>query len=736
MSRPERNEDQEGRDVGDVVPFPSGDSGAAERTPERPAAAAAGEGTGHPEIVDAEQPEVVPVDPQPKRPTVADRIALEQKFRPVLPPAVTDRDTRHAAERWFLARLLHQVAFHSVRAPWYLVQAVGFIPGGLARAVRELVAWAVDAEAVALRKAAGDAADAATWEKLERSRADRVRPRRIILGAGVLLAGVCWVLLQTLAPAWATWAALAAVLAWLSYLGRPRQRRWITRAIDLPEAPKLTSETVTRALGALGIPELRKAAEKGTGIGFPDPISQDGPGWLAVVELPHGVTAAEVMEKREKLASGLRRPLGCVWPEAAGEEHPGRLRLWCGHVDLRKARQPSWPLARKGAASVFDPVPFGTDQRGRPVGVDLMYSNLLVGSLPGAGKTMAIRIPLLFAALDPQAELRIAELKGTGDLSALERVAHFYVSGVDDDSIEAALDDLRYLHGELERRARVVAGLSKDLCPESKVTAPLAAKRSLGLHPIVAGIDECHELFSHETFGKDAGKLATQIIKRGRALGVILLLATQRPDTESLPTGVSVNVGVRFCLRVTDSRANNMILGSGAYAAGLQATMFKAPDLGIGWLTGHGPDAQVCRTYYIDGPASERIAARARAEREAAGTLAGHAAGETPEPRPTANLLDDLNTVYVQSVRADRPGEWSERLCPLLAELRPEVYGGWDQDALQAALGALQPLGIDTKQIAGVDDDGQRRNRRGVRRDDLTAALEARAERRQIGSSG
>jgi DNA segregation ATPase FtsK/SpoIIIE, S-DNA-T family len=35
------------------------------------------------------------------------------------------------------------------------------------------------------------------------------------------------------------------------------------------------------------------------------------------------------------------------------------------------------------------------------------------------------------------------------------------------------------------------------------------------------------------------------VIKLGRALGIVLL-ATQRPDARSLPTGVSANVGTRF----------------------------------------------------------------------------------------------------------------------------------------------------------------------------------------------
>ena len=64
------------------------------------------------------------------------------------------------------------------------------------------------------------------------------------------------------------------------------------------------------------------------------------------------------------------------------------------------------------------------------------------------------------------------------------------------------------------------------LVPESKVTPELSRRKSLGLHTIVFAVDECQELFTHPEYGKEAGELATAIIKRGPALGIILVLAT------------------------------------------------------------------------------------------------------------------------------------------------------------------------------------------------------------------
>ncbi|MGI9064515.1 MAG: FtsK/SpoIIIE domain-containing protein [Pseudonocardiaceae bacterium] len=725
MSRPERDREQEDQ-VGEVVPFQRADDEQATVVDSTPAA----EVSDRPdEVVDAEivdeedRAPVVPVDP-PRQPAAPPWAVGAPTRRPVIAPWLLHKDQRRAAERWLAVYLGHTTAYHVVRLPLYALQVALQAPRGAARLAGRMVRWVGDAEAGPLRSAAVRREDTAEYLKLAAARADRVRWRRITAGAGALAGAVALGGLS-LAPWWAQLAVVIVAAVGLAYVGRSLDRPFIGPAVTVPKAQRLTSEIVVRGLAALGVPGINQAVAKNPGGSgwFPAPITRDGPGWRADVELPHGVTVVDIVERRDRLASGLRRPLGCVWPEPATEEHPGRLVLWVGDQSLSQQKPAPWPLARRGTVDLFDPFPFGQDQRGRPVGLDLMYGNLLIGSLPGAGKTMALRIPLLAAALDPTAELRIFELKGSGDLGALERVAHHYGSGPGDDTIEACLESLREVYADLTRRAATISGLPKDLAPENKVIAELARKRTLRLHPMVVAIDECQELFSHPDYGKEAGGLCTAIIKRGRALGVILLLATQRPDKDSLPTGVSANVGIRFCLRVMGQTENDMILGTSAYKNGLRATMFTTKDRGIGYLVGASDESQITRTYYVDNPGAEAVAIRARAAREAAGTLSGAAIGDTPHTAPAASLLDDLQVVFATAERL-----WSEQVCELLAELRPEVYGGWTPDALAAA---LKPLGIETRQIS-MTVDGERFNRRGVHREQLATAVAARAERREL----
>src|SRR5690606_27344594 len=134
---------------------------------------------------------------------------------------------------------------------------------------------------------------------------------------------------------WARWAVLAGVVALFGALGTPEDQTIVDRAVVVPQLRPLTSDMVIRALAHIGIARLTEAAAQGSGaIRCTAPITRDGHGYRADVELPYGVTVAEVMDKRDKLAAALRRPLGSVWPEQAPDEHPGRLTLFVGDKDM------------------------------------------------------------------------------------------------------------------------------------------------------------------------------------------------------------------------------------------------------------------------------------------------------------------------------------------------------------------------------------------------------------------
>ncbi|WP_328872863.1 cell division protein FtsK [Streptomyces sp. NBC_00287] len=648
--------------------------------------------------------------------------------RAVVPEWLRSLAELRTAAAWVARHYAHSVGYHALRAPVYAARLTLQAPSGAAKFVGGIMRWVADREGEPVRLAAVRREDAAEYLKLSRQRDGRVRLRTLVAVLGMFVGLGAALAMYVLAPGWLQAVSVSAVVMALGFAGRRADAPVIHRAVELPKAVKLTSDIVLRALGALGIPAINQAQAKGRdGFEFTAPITRDGPGWRAEGNLPYGVTVTDVIERRDRLASGLRRPLGCVWPEAVPDEHTGHLVLWVGDQDMSRAKQPKWPLLKSGSVDLFKPVAYGTDQRGRWVEATLMYIAGVIGAIPRMGKTFLLRLLLLIAALDPRAELHTYDMKGTGDLDPVgDAVSHRHAAGDDDESIEYCLNDFRALREELRRRTKVIRSLPRDVCPESKVTSALADKRSLGLHPIVIGVDECQVLFEHPEHAKEFEEIATDLVKRGPATGIVLLLATQRPDAKALPTGISANASARWCLKVMGQLENDMVLGTSAYKRGVRATMFAWGDKGIHYFVGEGSDARIVRSVYIDGQGAEAIGARARRLREEAGTLSGHALGEAPEPVTSAyDLLRDILAV----VPADEPKVWSETVVARLAELREEVYDGWDPEGLAAA---LKPHGVSTIQV-GRRVKGKVVNRRGIDRSHITTAIAERDGKRDAG---
>jgi DNA segregation ATPase FtsK/SpoIIIE, S-DNA-T family len=602
------------------------------------------------------------------------------------------------------ARHGHAAAYHGIRAPGYLVLTAWWALVGAGRTVALLLAWWHVPDLAKLERQA--AADGLLSDHLRIHKAGKeTRTARglILLGCTVVVVAALVILAD--APVWVWVVVAAAALPMLARAGRPTGKPIVTAA-TLPATVQAPSQDViTRALGSVGIAGIDRWLRDGRPLVFPSPVREDGPGWRAEVDLPYGVTAAMVTERREQLASGLRRPLGAVWPEPVTSEHAGRLELWVGRADVAKSKQGPWPLLRGGQADVFQAIPFGTDVRGRTVKVPLVYHNWLLGSIPRQGKTAAVRVLACGIALDPLAEMWTHELKGSGDLDPLERVSHRFVSGVDDEAVGYAAESLRLLRAEIMRRTERLKALDRAVCPDKRTTRQIAAKRSLKLHPLACIIDEAQNLFAHPGHGKAAGLDAEFIIKIGPAFGVFLIIATQRPDKASLPTGVSGNVSTRFCLKVTGQVENDMILGTSAYKNGLRSTTFRPEiDAGIGYLLGAGPSPQVVRTFYLNMADTERIAIRARALREAAGTLTGHALESGDEgPR---DVLTDVLSVF----GTDAGLQWGD-LAARLASRFPARWEGATADAISAECRAR---GVPSVNVRGAGGQGK-----GCRRGDV-----------------
>ncbi|MGW0537826.1 FtsK/SpoIIIE domain-containing protein [Streptomyces sp. NPDC003032] len=640
-----------------------------------------------------------PVDTPDTTPAAGDWIAEKQAYLAEAPP-IFPTFLRTAAQfidatRWTASYYGHVLAFHALRTPVYFTRLLLRAPRGTGRLITRWGKWVADTEARPVEAKAAASANIEAWLALSREHSRRVRPRRIASIAIATATGITTLISSFLVPGWTLTACItAAALAGLA--GKKNDKPLITRYVATNVLRKLDSTEVFDALAAIGI-EGKKGRK---GVEFASEVMRDGPGWRAEVDLPPGIEATAVLEKRAALAAAMRRPISTVWPEADRTAHPGRLVLWVAQRDPAKAGRKLWPLMKSGQADVYEPLPYGFDPRGNLIEITLMYSNLLVGGIPGSGKTSCALAIVLGVALDPTAELWIYELKGSGDLDSVKPICHRYVSGDEDEDLEAALAGMRSGIAEYQRRAKFIKSLPASEVPEGrKVTRALAEKYpGQDLGPRVIVIDEVQELFTHAEYKDEAATLATRLIKKGRAYGIILILLTQNPDAPSLPSSVSSSVGTRLCLAVMDWRANNNVLGTGAYDRGLRATDISIDEQGTGILA-RGREGITVRAAFIKQTEAEDIGKRALALRTAAGTLTGQAIGAQVIEVDVETVVDHVRAIWPDGIEAVH----SHRLVEALARLRPDLYKPWtDMDAAAASTAlstALKPFKVATKQL-------------------------------------
>jgi DNA segregation ATPase FtsK/SpoIIIE, S-DNA-T family len=354
------------------------------------------------ELVDDSAEHLPAVDtPATDGSTWLDRLRTQDR-QPIIPPYLRSLAEAKQAAAWVGKHYAHKTGYHLARTPLYALRLAVRSPRGLLLLLAATGRYVTDAEGRPARSETATADKAELYLKLSQQRDRRVVLRWIQLGLVATIGLVLALVLPNVMPSWVIWACGVLAVGLLGELGSTKDNPVVaSRAVTSSKVQKLTSDNVVHALSVLGIAGINQALAKNPdAIGFTAPIQRDGPGWRADVDLPPGVTVAEVIERRAKLASGLGRPLGCVWPEGNAEVHPGRMVLWVGDEDMSKSRQPAWSLRKVGSVDLFKPQPFGTDQRGRWVEITLMFISMVIGAIPRMGKTFALRELLLIAGMD------------------------------------------------------------------------------------------------------------------------------------------------------------------------------------------------------------------------------------------------------------------------------------------------------------------------------------------------
>lgn len=659
-----------------------------------------------------------PVDPpEPRQPVFASVVTTGQPRRPIVPATLRTRAQRRQLAGWAVQYGGHTALYHLTRAPKYLFKASLWAPVGAGRAAWRVIRWGFDLEGAAIRQFAASKNDIDSYQKLSRQRDGRVAWRGwVLLGLAVtLLAAV--LLLVYVASRQVQVLTVLILLPVLATMGRPREKPILDRVTYGEQFRKLTAEMVRKAIMATG-----KVKDAG-GVKFTREITRDGPGYLAVVDLPDGVIGVDIVDERDRLAGGLTLPMDQVWPDVYRTDHPGRLHIWVADRPVRQMKEPTSPLLTGMVTDYFKPFPFGVDVRLRPVDWRLDERNSMFGGIPGSGKSLAARNVMLGAVLDPLVIPAISELKGSGDYDMFEKLCPkgLYISGADDDSIERTMRIIEWIDGMCEERGPLIARYARAGMNTVKKVNRAMAEHDERLRPVVALFDEVQEFMSSPwgiPKGKDpvngAGTLMSSM-KRARAHGIHVILATQRFDKDSMPKAISSLVSNRAALAVPAQPETDMILGTSAYRTGARPTAFvpgPPPEGDSGWMVraGFGPRFETVRATYLDDNDAAAICERAMQLRGTVPTV-------DLEKRPDRDVLADVLRVFAHT---NRPGLHWQQLAEILAGQKSELYAGITPEALSAQVRAEGVESVDVK-VDGVVLKGCR-----------SAAVDEAVKRRQL----
>jgi DNA segregation ATPase FtsK/SpoIIIE-like protein len=313
------------------------------------------------------------------------------------------------------------------------------------------------------------------------------------------------------------------------------------------------------------------------------------------LRLPPGLSAETIEETAEVLAAtiGAREVRVLRDPANASIAHVSLV-----FRDPLSVPLDPWPGT---TGTLWDAVPLGVDEDGTAVAVSLPERNLLLGGEPGAGKSVALSLFIAAAALDPAVTLTLMDGKQV-ELAGWSGSAERFVGPDMADAVEVLKD----LCAEMDRRYSVLleSGLRK-----------IERHGDFGLH--VVAIDELAFYMRSGTKDErnELAETLRDLISRGRAAGMIVIAATQKPSNDIVPTYVRDLFSFRMALRCTTPEASDTILGQGWAKEGYSASTLEPIVRGVGYLLAEGAVPVKIRTHYLDDETIATLARRAEALR-------------------------------------------------------------------------------------------------------------------------
>lgn len=483
--------------------------------------------------------------------------------------------------------------------------------------------------------------------------------------------------------------ATGLLIAYLWKQGQTREAwkpEWVQSTRQrADETVDIDADVLTGALSKCHVRTLNQALKAGEAIEFIVWPREQGGGTYTQIRLPLGVKAADFLhpDRIETLAGNLCRHKHEVYPQRHPDGDARVLDLWIADKGTMDRPAPEWPLLHDGEIDVVrDRLPIGVTMRREQVTQNMLQRHGFIGALSKQGKTAFMRLLALGVALDPTAEMLIADLKGDGDWSMFAPRARTLIEGGGEQQAIQACEMLEATVAEMQRRydAKRAQGI------KGAITRALSRKPGSGFHPIYVFIDECQVMYQADKpiggSGADsrAMKAARRLHDQARAVNIHLWQSTQRPDPNAVPFQVREGAHVRMSLHVANQEAARMVLADAADRGARPQDLRADVDRGTVVAAGEVDDIPmgmafvIVRSHFVGTEAAYTVIERAMRILDAHGRHITPTNQAESDAEPETDPLDDIAEVLTMAgVKRMRTQEVLQRL----TDLNEDRYRHW-----------------------------------------------------------
>lgn len=263
-------------------------------------------------------------------------------------------------------------------------------------------------------------------------------------------------------------------------------------------------------------------------------------GTRLLVGLPTGLASQKVIDQKQAIAEALRVSIDDI---EMSYRNDGLV------IDIFTQPMPEKvPYVRSDDPDSYKAL-IGVTRRGEERYYDFNgpYPHLLIAGISGGGKSVILRSILTTLVTGPRPELYLCDLKGGVELGMFRNLKN--IAG-----FATTLEEMRVIsyaiENEMKRRYAVMAANDSQEWSGNKA---------------ILVMDELADLKSRA--GDPDAKLKseikgilTRLSAKGRAAGVIIVLATQRPSADIVDGLIKTNIAASVCFRTRDGVQSRIIL--------------------------------------------------------------------------------------------------------------------------------------------------------------------------------